>query len=1558
MTEINRAGEPGSLGEINTKQREFRQQIDALNDIVRQIGGNPDVNPGDAFPSDPLSAPYVLYVDPYTGKDTFVKGDYNTKDNGTFEDKVRRISLQRLECGYTINRPFRTINRAIIEAAIITSRDYLTLKPGVCGDLVSIVVAAGVNEVINGSGEEVADIREWQDGQVPTNEELQAFNPRASGGLILPRGCSVISLDLRKTILRPDFVPEPGPELSDFSNRRAIFKVTGGGYYFGFTFLDKLGFNKSHHLLDAFQYASKAELDVFYAKILQCFGPNATGLTSVENTQSRLSEYQITGELGPQPTSFMDASGGTDTVRSASPYIYNTSLRSTYGMCGIFADGDKVEGFKSMVVAQFTGVSLQNDYERWQKYVSGAWTQVLSFNDYVGVSPDSLRQDPKQRSFHVRAVNTALIQEVSVFAIGQGIHHLAESGAQLTITNSNSNFGGCSALAKGFQKDAASTDGPWEVRFFRTALNPLSKRGNINRIALGTLQPGLSDSTRTLEFSSDLAESTTVSGQPDILARDGYSLKENDYIWVDNPGGPDYRARLAANPWNPGTPNQIRIKEALTTERNDVPGQEQLSNVFPSIGGLRVFVRRLVDTRSVEERRYSLLLKNPDPSQKLRLPVRDYVIQETNSGNTALVQAVAASEMLMNDPNSDAKVELRYSNKPDSERDYNDATFYRKGDVVLRNNKHYSAIRDTTGPFKIEDFDESYVHMEDRFIPEGFFGNAQPTLTFDNDRDPSEESTDLGNTIADVEGQINTAVDYLGLRYFIRNLGFNSTTILALADTEDERNKEAINFSPPPQASPEVEFRRPTNCRLFGQAYEWTGYGNYSKALPQYQGDLSPSNKFTYYFTNQDGGKVFATGFNEEGLQVTPRGLEDITTGEVLSVTDIGNPDREITIPTMFMDLEVSRSLDLSFIPDGKITGPAKVAPISGDRNTYGPVRLARAATTNSQVIAGDDDSINQNAVDDGVVTPAWLNKWRIDNNLLSAPDASVDVFVDPVNGMDMSITELSSNPPNQPSRAVKSLRTAVTYANTVFGPEASVNFNLGAGPYLETGDRQGRIVFRTRATIRAFDFSANPVVRLNDRSDGGTKPFLLDRVFGPDETVTANYQLFTDPFRQPTFLSGATVILRNNEDTTQLVVSPLKLVFLESASITGCAWYGPAQTARAWAQGNLQQGADSTAADNYFKDVYTRQFSSNAERDAFVSQLKALLINATRNDDQQALSVIIGKCLSTDPASPGIPELIGQNNELNRIGAATVATFFKDADLRNNAVGAMIPVPGSEVAPQSRGVFETRGESLRLGGLYLIGNVKIEDGFGFTFGDRGEFLLRGFHESVVFTDERNRPNDQINVRFGGTTPRGANYNLPWNNISLVNNNLTKATPDSPDTELRDSAFQSRGPVIPSFINTPGTLALPAGIWTRANRTKDTERQGFDGAFGRCRNTAGVKNGNEPDAFNNGKTRGLFGYRNNFDGDLLFAPPKGGFRVVRSSGAPATFWNRAGAVNTLDSLAPLPEEISATPGKVIPPNEAGFDNDPTVIALNISVSLYNKGTDPETGTSSSDNVKV
>ena len=82
------------------------------------------------------------------------------------------------------------------------------------------------------------------------------------------------------------------------------------------------------------------------------------------------------------------------------------------------------------------GCSLQNDYSVWQKYVGGLGCQLRG-SDYVGVSPNDLRMDPDQRSFHIRGVNNAVLQLVSVlqsdraFISGQ---HQALRSPRLTAT--------------------------------------------------------------------------------------------------------------------------------------------------------------------------------------------------------------------------------------------------------------------------------------------------------------------------------------------------------------------------------------------------------------------------------------------------------------------------------------------------------------------------------------------------------------------------------------------------------------------------------------------------------------------------------------------------------------------------------------------------------------------------------------------------------------------------------------------------------------------------------------------------------------------------------------------------------------------------------------------------------------------------------------------------------------------------------------------------------------------------------------------------------------------
>ena len=471
--------------------------------------------------------------------------------------------------GNSPNRPFKSIQRALIEAA------RFSYKSGQFNDTFesfSIVLYPGDYVIDNRPGTNTsgqafipADIAELSgssdvslvddSGNVNPDNILYKFNS-TEGGVIVPRGTSIVGMDLRKTKLRPLYVPDPS---SGSIPSSAVFRVTGGCYFWQFSFFDGIsqGVYKdpaqpsaaspptfSHHKLTCFEYAdgkntlsstngtdgnalSVTDLQLYYQKVAKAWQdiPDSTSVISADELQARVEENRIVGpntagpktigsvvtdfvstnvftttaevtttdahgfSVGtpvlvegvtgtdasrfngsffisaiPTPTTFRyiiknpntgapsgnpTAGGSTvkvevDNVDSSSPYIFNISLRSTWGMQGMHADGSKATGFKSMVVAQFTGVSLQKDdnaFIKWDgsAYIAGSHTDG-----------DSIYK-ASYRNFHVKASNDSVIQAVSVFAVGFADHFVAESGGDQSITNSNSNFGSCALRAKGFK---------------------------------------------------------------------------------------------------------------------------------------------------------------------------------------------------------------------------------------------------------------------------------------------------------------------------------------------------------------------------------------------------------------------------------------------------------------------------------------------------------------------------------------------------------------------------------------------------------------------------------------------------------------------------------------------------------------------------------------------------------------------------------------------------------------------------------------------------------------------------------------------------------------------------------------------------------------------------------------------------------------------------------------------------------------------------------------------------------------------------------------------------
>jgi len=488
--------------------------------------------------------------------------------------------------GNSLARPFKTIQRALIESARFSyqsgldndrfSKTTILLYPGEhIVDNRPGWIPVGANSFKLRDGTTSSDLPQWD---LTTNYDLNNTNNAlykmnsVRGGVILPRGTSIVGLDLRKTKIRPKYVPNPA---LDTIERSAIFRVTGTCYLWQFTIFDAdpngvcykdyttntFVPNFSHHKLTCFEYADgvndveindgflsysgdRTDLEMYYEKVGIVYGPSSGREIQPDypsaslDIQPKVDEYRIVGPTAgsvgissikagngitatPEITVELDSNleglsvdtafqisgisaagyngqfvvtdvlapittgkprfkyivssapavalpsvtGSTvqlnvDTVTSASPYIFNISLRSVFGVCGMHADGSKATGFKSMVVAQFTGIGLQKDKNAFLKYdeQSGEYKdQTFAGNENINTDSNAI-YNPSYKNFHIKATNNSVIQAVSIFAIGYAEHFVTESGGDISITNSNSNFGAKALVANGFRNEAFTSD--------------------------------------------------------------------------------------------------------------------------------------------------------------------------------------------------------------------------------------------------------------------------------------------------------------------------------------------------------------------------------------------------------------------------------------------------------------------------------------------------------------------------------------------------------------------------------------------------------------------------------------------------------------------------------------------------------------------------------------------------------------------------------------------------------------------------------------------------------------------------------------------------------------------------------------------------------------------------------------------------------------------------------------------------------------------------------------------------------------------------------------------
>lgn len=150
--------------------------------------------------------------------------------------------------------PFITLNRAVLEVTKTILKDYIA-GLSTSNNRYLIVLAPGQHCVINTPGAAVSNFTvDLSNPETEVTQDiLSKFNPQTVGGLVLPRGVSVIGLDLKKCEVHPVYVPTythpefPAdytlvPNGPSYKNQplSSIFRWSGNTYLSNFTGLDKV----------------------------------------------------------------------------------------------------------------------------------------------------------------------------------------------------------------------------------------------------------------------------------------------------------------------------------------------------------------------------------------------------------------------------------------------------------------------------------------------------------------------------------------------------------------------------------------------------------------------------------------------------------------------------------------------------------------------------------------------------------------------------------------------------------------------------------------------------------------------------------------------------------------------------------------------------------------------------------------------------------------------------------------------------------------------------------------------------------------------------------------------------------------------------------------------------------------------------------------------------------------------------------------------------------------------------------------------------------------------
>ena len=898
--------------------------------------------------------------------------------------------------GNSALRPFKTLQRAFLEVARFSYRVGLSNDEF---DAFSIYLYPSEYVIDNRPGvSDFGDITPFDENTnfdlTSANNILYKFNS-VNGGVICPRGVSVVGSDLRRTKIIPKYVPYPttqaslGISAANEPGTAAIFRLTGGCYFWQMSFFDgdnngvyyrpeltdTIAPNFSHHKITCFEYATSPDLDLYYQKISKAYAtiPDTSGNIAQDQIQARVEENRIVGPIsdefrvsqiirnGQTATAFtvdiqdnpinhgfsvgvaVNISGVTgpteadanlyngsflvtsaqgnqftyqmsseptgnaigsnvlvkveiDTVDSASPYVFNCSLRSVWGINGMHADGALATGFKSMVVAQFTGISLQKDDRAFVKYNQSTGNYEAQAAG-SGAHIDGLAKYRKGwRHVHIHASNDAFIQVVSVFAVGFGDHFFSESGGDLSITNSNSNFGNTSLRSKGFKSAAFTKDKAGQV----THVIPPKSLDDVAEVSINWVTLDIqkikaaADPTKLFLYgytNENAKPPSKIQGYTIGARRDSPTLPDKVNVLLIaagasnptthtakiDPSGPEV---TGTSPGDDASPIKYDTAQSnwyiqVDSANNDIYTTLIANSQYNNLGFTpTTFIRRVPDARDLKDRIYRFrYVLDKDAFPIPRPPITGFVIQPRSS-----------------ETNSPAYDKTYYIFEVETfqefERGVSDGIYYLS---VLN-----ASVSPATSNFDDFAFSQQTVDVYPTFDRDNPVADPAPAVSVASNEVIGAVTTTDGaqpNPAEDKKLSITKETTQFFLLEQENNLGYNTTantlnSIVVTARLGDaEERKIALKLNADNSVAPILcELRRYSILRASGHTFEYLGFGpgNYSTAFPSTQVEvLSPAQVRLSQSLKEAAGVAYYSGVNSDGELFVGNQVINPVTGQI-----------------------------------------------------------------------------------------------------------------------------------------------------------------------------------------------------------------------------------------------------------------------------------------------------------------------------------------------------------------------------------------------------------------------------------------------------------------------------------------------------------------------------------------------------------------------------------------------------------------------------------------------------------------------------------------------------